>query len=286
MSTKFLLAIVAVSTLMALAGVFAAWKYYNARRHIQGLDRRIERANQTTAAQMRALDRLCATRMVFLHHSVGRGILQAGGLQDSLLEMGVSVKGATYGDEIGQHTDIPDWPEKFRTRMDDILSFQGHPNRSYEGVLTNDIVMFKSCFPNSDIGDGGSGRTLSSFQAEFEKLTPSFAAQPGKLFIYLTAPPLHPGSTTPANAERAREFNNWVIGEFAAKYRKETGLNNLLAFDLFGVLADSANVLKAEYHRSGGGGDSHPNKTGSRAAAAKFMEFFREEMAKRSAPTD
>ena len=279
---KLLIAILIVSIIGNLIGLLVVYKYFKARRSIEYVRQDLDRANRTAEDLTGVLDRLYSTRMVFLHHSVGRGILYQGGLRDSLLQIGVLTKGATYGDEIGQKTDISDWLPKFRNDMTRILDFKAHPNTYYSGALSNDIVMFKSCFPNSDIGGSiespadplSSERSLANYQATFNELALELEKYPDKLMIYLTSPPLVPESTTPENARRARDFNDWLIEEYLPQYQERTGLTNLAIFDLFGVLADENGFLKDEYRRTGRG-DSHPNETANKAAAQEFMEFFR-----------
>jgi hypothetical protein len=224
----------------------------------------------------------CSKRMVFLHHSVGQGILYTGGLFESLLGLDILTGSATYGDEIGEKTDMCDWLPKFRNSMNLILSFQNHPNRYYPDNLTNDIIMFKSCFPNSNIikNGGTSGdaesckRTISNYQAVFISLKEEFRKFPDKLFIYLTSPPIAPEATTSENAARTRRFSTWLMNAYLPLYHRETGLSNFLIFDLFDVLADEENYLRKEFrvHQKG---DSHPNEKGYRKAAEMLLEFFK-----------
>ncbi|UCD64230.1 MAG: hypothetical protein JSW34_01990 [Candidatus Zixiibacteriota bacterium] len=280
--SKLLIVILVISIIGNALGLTVLYKYFGAKRAIERERNRLERANDVVEDLTETLDRMYSNRMIFLHHSVGRGILYEGGLRDSLLEMGVLVKGATYGDEIGEKTDIGDWAGKFASDMDRILDFKAHPNRYYSGSLSNDVIMFKSCFPNSNIqADGtlpgdpsGTERTTANYKAAFERLAETMKDYPDKLYIYVTSPPLVPESTTPENARRAKEFNAWLQGEYLAAYTKDTGFSNLAIFDLFGVLADESGMLKAEYRRPTPG-DSHPNKLGNEVAASRFMEFFR-----------
>lgn len=275
MSGKIIAASVVVSLASILAAGFAITKYIGARSAVSYVRQNLQNANDRIEDLFETLDRSHDYSMVFLHHSVGHGLLYAGGLRDSLLDNGIVVRGATFGNELGQHTDIVDWPEKFADRMDDILRFKSHPNRYFGDGKTNDIVMFKSCFPNSNIlADGQSGNTISRYKEIFNGLKSAFSSRPNTLFIYLTSPPLHPDSTNSENAARAREFNRWIKSDFVTEYTAETGLSNLLAFDLHKILADETGVLKPDY-RGPISGDSHPNIEGYQAGAVAFMEYFR-----------
>jgi hypothetical protein len=280
--SKILITLLVVSIVGNLIGLFVLYKYFGAKRSIGYVKSDLERTQKAVEDLTDVLDRLYSQRMVFLHHSVGRGILYEGGLRDSLLEMGVLVKGATYGDDIGQETDIKDWLGKFRKDMDRILGFKSHPDRYYSDDLSNDIVMFKSCFPNSNIqgngqapGDPFSGeRTMANYRAAFQQISEEIRKYPDKLYIYVTSPPLVPESTSADNARRAREFNHWLMGEYLPDYEKRTGLNNLVIFDLFNTLADESGYLKKEFRRTTAG-DSHPNTRANQLAARAFMDFFR-----------
>lgn len=180
-----------------------------------------------------------------------------------------------------------------------LAPLKGEPN--YSG--RNRIVMFKSCFPNSNLGPDESGpgdpfstgRTIANNQAIFRPAggpTPSytrdgysyqaleviFAQNPDTLFIVVTSPPLHFGPTDATSDEagrRIRQFNQWLKTDWLAGYRAaHPDLNNVAVFDYFDMLAYPAdhpehpNRLKAEY--GGNSGDSHPNA----AANAKATERF------------
>lgn len=259
-------------------GIWSAYKGYKNSYAYSHLRSQLEQRNQILAS----INAQSTKKLLFLHHSVGSEWLGQGRLAAELMKHGIAVHDATYGDDIGQMTDICHWLPKFRNDMSRIFKFDRHPNIYYSGNEENDIIMFKSCFPNSDIVDEGTSpgdptspnRTMANFKAAFEEMMKEFSAYPNKLFIYVTAPPLVPKASSPDNARRAREFNNWVKGEYLEKYRKQTGLNNLLVFDLFDVLADENNFLRKEYRKKDT--DSHPNAVGGMAATESFIRFLKE----------
>jgi hypothetical protein len=285
---RILVIILIISIIGNIIGLIFAYRYFLGQRQIRRLDRNLNEANVAMAGMKQALESQFSKRLIFLHHSVGRGILFDGGLMDSLMRAGIIVNHATYGDEIGENTDICHWLPKFRDNMSKVLTFESHPENYYSDGRTNDIVMFKSCFPNSNIVEEGTApgdsvsnqQTMANYQAAFNQLKEEFEKYPDKLFIYMTSPPLVPEHTTPEKSERNHSFNDWLINEYLPQYRQESGLDNLYIFDLFDILADSNNVLKEEY-RTGISGDSHPNTRGSKAAAQAFMEFFRTILEKR-----
>jgi hypothetical protein len=279
---KLLIAVLLVSILGNIGGLFFAYQFWQLKRQTNRLESSVRESEKTIATLSDIAEKDYAHRMVFLHHSVGKGILEEGNLRDSLRQMGIVVKGMTYGDSIGQYTDMCNWLPKFQNDMKGILRFQNHPNVYYADSRANDIVMFKSCFPNSDIGAEGaepgdpvsSKKTLANYKAAVTGLAGEIRKYPNTLFIYMTFPPLVPLETTPESAGRARAFNVWLKDEFFPAYRKESGLNNLVMFDLFDLLADQNNVLKEDY-RNENPRDSHPNGPANREAARRFMEFFR-----------
>ncbi len=248
--------------------------------------------------------------LMFIHHSVGQGWLDSG-LNAALLAKGYidERNDITYGTTLtpdagrpaslgavpGDNTDMNHW----------ILWFNDYLGsaRSY-GCATgvNRIVMFKSCFPNSDIGaDGaepgdpfsedrvlvnykaiyrhpsGPGHVYSHVGRAYKPLEDVFAASPDTLFIAVTAPPLcyAPDETTNANAHRARLFNNWLKNTWLASYNAaHPSLHNVAVFDLFDALAypdndpQHPNRLRSAY--GGASGDSHPNEAGNQQLTKLF----------------
>lgn len=279
---KIIAVLLIISLIGNIIGLYFAYRFLKFKGRIENMQESLDDAAKIISDLTDKVEANVSKRMVFLHHSVGKGILQQGGLRDSLLAIGISVKGATYGDEVGQFTDMCHWSPKFANDFDRILDFKNHPNVYYQDGRSNDIIMFKSCFPNSFITGEGSGpgdptsreRTLQNYKASFAELGKVFRQHPDRLFIYMTFPPLTTAETNPEAAKRAREFNNWLLSKFLPQYRQESGLDNFQIFDLFDILADSDNVLRREFHRDNEH-DSHPNETGNKIVAQKFMEFFR-----------
>ncbi len=239
--------------------------------------------------------------ILFIHHSCGSNWLSAsnGGLSTALAAKDYidTVNDITYGDDLtpdsgrpdslastpGDKTNMNHWVYWFNDYLEGVQSFPS-------GNGYNKIIMFKSCYPISNVtSDGstpgdpfsssqtltnykavyqhpdGSGNTYASNGAEYLALEDIFAANPDILFIPVTAPPLCNTSTNDANAHRARLFNTWLTDEWQVEYKQRTGLNNVAVFDWFNVLANAddaatmPNRLKAEY--GGETTNSHPNQT-------------------------
>ena len=261
-------------------GLYFAYKWYKQSRTIAGLQNQL----RTKARFINSVGANLDQRLLFIHHSCGRIWLDDGDLRIALFEHGIDVHDATYGDEIGEQTDLCHWVPKFQQQMDKILSFDFHPDTYYEDDRQNDIIMFKSCYPNSNIKSDGASpgdpeareMTTANYRAVFEELGGVFANHPQKTFIYATAPPLVPSATTPENAARARSFNDWVKTDFVAAYSEKTGLSNFLVFDFFNALTADDHCLREDYRLNSYAGDSHPNAAGTRAATEKFVLFLQD----------
>ena len=111
-------------------------------------------------------------KLVFIHHSSGENWLvdEHGGLGAALAANNYFVSDTNYGwgppdedagfDLIGDHTDIGHWFNWFAGPHRDIyleaLYAESEPHAGYTRLEndpggTNQIVMFKSCFPNSNL---------------------------------------------------------------------------------------------------------------------------------------
>jgi hypothetical protein len=232
----------------------------------------------------------CATNFVFIHHSVGGNWLDDGDLKAQLTAKGINVHDITYGDDVpgtpvpgmqpnGDYTDVKDWYFWFHNFLGGVLEWECAAGES------NQIVMFKSCYPNSEIGEEGAApgdptndnHTVWNHKAAYCSLTNVFAEHPDVLFIAVTAPPVRPGDGYRSDeAARARAFNNWLKNDYVKAYVEATGLRNVAVFDLFDILATAAtkprgaNALYPAYRTH----DSHPNAKGSRSATGAFLPWF------------
>ena len=74
--------------------------------------------------------------------------VNGGSLRSLLQKEGYIVHEASYDSEVGNKTDIFDWPSKFKNDMDKVLQCD-QQNRYFKDGRKNQIVVFKSCYPNS-----------------------------------------------------------------------------------------------------------------------------------------
>jgi len=238
--------------------------------------------------------------LIFIHHSCGSNWL-SNSLHDALIDKDYidERNDITYNIDLSPDSSRPDSLSPtpgHKTNMHHwILWFNDYLN----GVIShgcnngiNKIIMFKSCYPASNIESDGnepgdpfaSSKTITNYKAVFrhpngpghtyshnnyiyKSLEDIFAENPDILFIPVTAPPRHyapSDATNDAQAHRARQFNNWLKNEWLNNYNSANpDLHNVAVFDWFDILSypDShsshPNRLKSEY--GGDGGNSHPN---------------------------
>lgn len=253
--------------------------------------------------------------MAFLHHSVGGALLadqgpekgascvwdthpSGGGLRKLLGAQGYEVHEASYDSKLGDKTDLFHWLPKFSGNLDGILKIKRQDEELPAGQK-NEIVAFKSCFPNNQlqgVGEApgnpdGPGLTVWNVKATMNALLPIFEKHPEVLFVYLTAPAnaprldrmrlyrvllralsgrSEPGWTT-KQAEWARELNNWIVSPDG--WLKDYKGKNVVVFDYYDVLTgDGQSNLSAYATRDGT--DSHPTAEGQKKAAERFVPFL------------
>lgn len=257
---------------------------------------------------------------VFIHHSSGGNwVADAwGGLGKAMNDAGYFFSGVDYGwdapynTNIGDYTDIGDWWTWFmdqtvqgnsETRRDNIMGavyteydkdiqFGDYTRTLSDPGGENEIIMFKSCYPNSDIladnatnpediyGDpaGSSSYTETNVRALYDTILTYFKANPGRMFVVITAPPL----SAATNAARARSFNNWLVNNWLQDADWEN--KNVYVWDWYNVLTDADNhhrvengvVVHTTDPTSGNtaiyvDGDDHPNAAGCQKSTAEFV---------------
>ncbi len=224
--------------------------------------------------------------LIFIHHSVGENWLNDGlcqALNDRHYHVADIYYGWTGGSDhaYGDSTDTGDWPMWFTDSvMKLVYSELGQmtaPNRITPAPGENTIVMFKSCFPNSDVGSD-----ISDEKAIYNSLLAYFQAHPAKMFVLCTPPPMqsisHPAKT--------RELCDWLTDR-ANGWLKGLTTGNVFVFDLYNVLTDPKAhhrlVNGVEVHEVVAGhntlyydsdGDDHPNSAGNAKAATEFVPLL------------
>jgi hypothetical protein len=239
-------------------------------------------------------------KLIFIHHSTGENWLTDGygNLGQTLDQNNYFVSDTNYGwgpNAIGDRTDIPNWTEWFAsgqtpTYLSALFNENGQ-NSSYTRTLSdpggeNQIIMFKSCFPNSalegspnDAPDPEGWLTVGHAKYVYNEILRTFGQHPDKLFVVITAPPLSDGTY----ADNARAFNNWLLNDWLRE--NNYTLNNVAVFDFYNILTD-----KNAHHRVNNGqvehilgnrntlaypsGDDHPSERGSQKATDEFVPML------------
>lgn len=266
-------------------------------------------------------------KLIFIHHSCGENWLTDGngGLGLALRDNHYFVSDTNYGwgpDGIGDNTDIGHWWDWFRGPQSAIylaaLFAESDQHSSYSRLATdpggeNQIVLFKSCYPNSHLGGdatdpsttgdnplrGASAysdhHTVANAKGIYTDLLTAFAARQDRLFVVITAPPLAADETDAAHAANARALNNWLVSDWLAGYPH----TNVAVFDLYNVLTSNggsphihdAGAEAGNHHRWWDGapqhlqtvdqnvaaypsGDSHPTAAGNQKATAEFIPLL------------
>ncbi|MBU1752116.1 MAG: hypothetical protein KKA73_30925, partial [Chloroflexi bacterium] len=216
-------------------------------------------------------------KLIFIHHSSGENWLAdmgtddySGGLGVALRDNHYFVSDTNYGwgppdadlgyENIGDHTDIGHWYNWFvgphRNTYLGALYTEYDQHSWYSRLDTdpsgqNEIVMFKSCFPNSSLqghpGDPPTTganplrgqdswseyHTVGNAKGIYNDLLAYFATRQDRLFIVITAPPL----TDSTYAANARAFNTWLVNDWLASYTH----HNVAVFDFYNVLSHPDN---------------------------------------------
>ena len=242
-------------------------------------------------------------RLIFIHHSCGENWLSDGNgnLGMQLGKNNYFVSDTNYGwgpNSIGDNTDIINWPEWFQgsdsaSYMAAVYAEAGQ-NSNYTRTLAdpggeNEIVMFKSCYPNSNL-DGqpndppeeGYDFTVGNAKFIYNSLLTYFETRPDKLFIVITAPPVQ----DPMFADNARGFNTWLVQDWLNE--NNYPLSNVAVWDFYNVLSHKDNHHRfnngeVEYTNSHGdntsayassGDDDHPNAKGNQKATEEFIPML------------
>ena len=239
-------------------------------------------------------------KLIFIHHSCGANWLADGNgnLGKTLNENNFYVTECYYGwddhpdsaqyETMGDHTDTEDWQYWFNDIvMPSVYKTTG--NNTYTNKIDdpggeNEIIMFKSCFPNSDVGG-----SIEDEKSLYKALLSYFEKHTDKLFILITPPPMIDIS----NNDKTRELTNWLINYdtgWLSTYTK----GNVWVFDFYNVLTDPNN-----HHWVNGGyiehivsdspvdskhpnelyydsdGDDHPNTEGNQKSTKEFVPLLK-----------
>jgi hypothetical protein len=267
-------------------------------------------------------------KLIFIHHSCGENWLSDwdGGLGIALQDNNYFVSDTNYGwgpDGIGDNTDIGHWWDWFRgsgsSTCLSALYNESAQHCDYSRLVSdpggeNEIIMFKSCYPNSGL-DGnafdppasGSNplrgqdvssnyHTVGNAKGIYNDILEYFITRQDKLFVLITSPP-QPPNDIGYPASNARALNNWLVNDWLDSYP----CNNVAVFDFYNVLTSNggtpeindAGQASGNHHRyrngaiehiqtvsqdmaaySPDGYDGHPTYAGNQKATEEFIDLL------------
>ena len=131
----------------------------------------VERPNPVDLSMLLPTNPPRPIQVLFIHHSCGGQLLadhgaedyeyakcifmshvNGGDLRKRLVEAGFLVNEASYGSVIGDKTDLWDWEATFKKEMERIVDTRLNDAR-FNGTAANEVVVFKSCYPNNRFGE-------------------------------------------------------------------------------------------------------------------------------------
>jgi hypothetical protein len=219
------------------------------------------------------------TNVIFLHHSVGRHLINQSQVRQHLTAAGFQFWDHDYnwvgliypdGTRTGYSYVIPD----DNTDPDGLASLFAQPVyrlpiNAFSGLMQHEVIVFKSCFPASNITDD---EQLEQYKTWYLGMRDVMDRYPDRIFIVVTTPPLNPATTDAETAACARAFADWLKSdEFPADHP------NIFTFDFFDRLAEGDttapdfNMLRAAYRE---GDDSHPNQLANETIGPRFADFI------------
>ncbi|HPI02434.1 MAG TPA: hypothetical protein PKZ78_01220, partial [Candidatus Goldiibacteriota bacterium] len=228
-------------------------------------------------------------KIISIHHSTGQHWLESGygGLGTALNANNYFVSDTNYGwsapgYDQGSYTDTTDWQNWFRDEVMPFV-FTENNNSCYTNTINepageNEIIMFKSCFPNSEVGS-----EITDEQAIYNSLLTYMAGHTDKLFILIIPPPMQFISDPAAT----RVLSNWLYDRQNGWLKNYTH-GNVYAYDYYNVLTHQDNhhrlVNGVESHEVNNAqntlyyptnsGDDHPTVEGQEKATSEFLPLL------------
>jgi hypothetical protein len=156
------------------------------------------------------------TTALFIHHSVGRQIIQEGGLRQKLLAGVPSLElwdhdynkpGLSDGSGLAQGTSFPipgdnTDPDGLLAILRGIAAGESWAERA----TTCDVLMLKSCFPNNKIR---SDLAADALKVVYQEMRDVAMALPQAVLL-VSSPPLVFEATRPGQAARAADLAAWL----------------------------------------------------------------------------
>ena len=206
-------------------------------------------------------------KLLFIHRSVGENLIVEGALYNRITAKKLTLEDFNQNTQVlrslNSNTKMNIQMPGSNTNPDNYSKlFSEEPSEMKDFVLNYDLIMIKSCYPNSNIVNE---KSLEKIHNQYNQIFDFFITKPNKKLIILTSPPLQPIMTKKIRARRALELANWLKGK--------TKSENIMIIDLFNFLADNNGFLKRKYRRFIPF-DSHPNKKANKEISNFLAEFI------------
>jgi hypothetical protein len=201
--------------------------------------------------------------MLFIHRSVGAHLIRYGDLRAKLNAQDIQFD--DYDNNLGTLTHDSGTTDSSaisisgnNTNPDNLEAFFSQWNNILDDY---DLVMIKSCYPNSHIK---SDKQLEKVKRQYQRIIKAFIDHKKQLLI-LTTPPLRPFMTNKAEAQRANKLAAWLMSQ--AK-------DNIHVFDFRKLLVNDQGMLKASYRHRFMPWDNHPKAKAHIAIAPQIIDFI------------
>jgi len=205
-----------------------------------------------------------AVHILFLHHSTG-GVIWEGGVSDWFDDYNAT-HGTKYQIEERAYPDEPyaweNYPYDYWNLWVAHAGDRPFMKQDTLEMLTQhyDVIVWKHCFPVSDVEpDGGAPdvssqvKTVENYQVQYEALKEKMHQFPDTPFLVWTGAAQVAGATNEANAQRARDFFDWVKSSWDER------ADNIYLWDFRELETEGGLYLLDRYAASST--DSHPNET-------------------------
>ncbi len=209
--------------------------------------------------------------VLYLHHSTGENIWNGGVLEyveeyNSDNDTNYQIEELAFPSEEYAWENYPYDYWNIWVNHAGARDYQGQPTLE---TLTADynVISWKHCFPvgmieeddgNPDVSSAT--KTLANYKLQYNALKDKMHEFPNNNFIVWTGAALLQSETTPEQAQRTREFFEWVKNSW-----DESG-DNIYIWDFYELETEGGIYLKSNY----AAGDSHPNESFSSKVAPYF----------------
>jgi len=218
-----------------------------------------------------------SAKVVFLHHSTG-GVIWAGGVPawftayNAAHGTSYTVAEQLYPSTAGGYP-YANYPYDYWNIWVNHAGASPYLGESTLEVLTPlyDVIVFKHCFPVSNIGPNtgspdvaSEAKTLENYELQYAALKAKLRSFPANRFIVWPGAAKLAATTTPEMAARAQQFFTWVRTVW-----DEPG-DNIYVWDFFNLETGGGMYLLPEHAASAS--DDHPNSAFAAEVAPLFAQ--------------